>query len=139
MGIARKDEDKIEDLTSALQSEESQSIMPTYMEMRAEANIYERMDVDSYGDLLFISVDREFRGQGLATEMYERALKLLKSKGLKCAESVFSSPISQRIAKRLGFTELSRRYFKEYKTLDGSQSFPQAKDDEVSILMAISI
>jgi len=136
MGIAHKDEDNIDELIAMLESEESKNLMPTLLEMRAEANIFEAMGVESYGDFLFVSVDKEFRGQGLATEMYNRAIALLKSKGIKAAESIFTSPFSQRIANKLGFVELSKRYLKDYKTLNGGQLFPQAGDDEIAILMA---
>lgn len=135
MGIANKNEDNTEAIIASFQSEESRNLMPTFLELRTEANIFERYGVDVYGDFLFVSVDKEFRGQGLATEMYERALKLLKFKGITVVESLFTNPFSQRIANRLGFEEVSKRYLKEFKALDGSQLFPQAEEDEISIMM----
>lgn len=56
-----------------------------------QANIFDKYpDVDELADFFMASVDGEFRGQGLATEMYERAIKLFKAKGIRLCKSVLT-------------------------------------------------
>ena len=51
---------------------------------------------------------------------------------IKCE---FTSPYTQKIAKKRGFLELARIYFTEWKDEKGDKSFPKAEPEECVMLM----
>jgi len=134
-GIARKDDDPLK-LFKLLESEELLELFPNIGVLLEEANSFAKLGIDHYGDFFFVSVDRAYRGHGLAQEIYQRAIKMLKAQGVPAVQSIFSNPASQAIVRKLGFTELARLKMKDYKKSDGSVLFPQATDDDVAIVMA---
>jgi len=75
------------------------------------------------------ATDPEFRGQGLATEMYRRAIKLFSHKKIPLCKSVLTSKWTQRACKNLGFDELVQLYLKDYKDPEGKPYFPDADPD----------
>jgi len=101
-------------------------------------NIFDIYGVDQYADLTVASVDPQFRGLGLATEMYKRTLELLKSKRIPVAKSSFSSPYTRKIAQKFGFEQIRRDYFKDFRDENGEKFFHNA-DDQFSDLMAIRL
>jgi len=134
-GMARKTDDPLK-IISTLEGPELLELFPNIGGLLKEANIFEKFGIDNFGDFIFMSVDKAYRGQGLGKEMYERAMKMLKAKGVPVVQNIFSSPESQHIARKLGFTELSKKNLKDYKKRDGSVLFPQAGADDVAIVMA---
>jgi ribosomal protein S18 acetylase RimI-like enzyme len=136
-GISKGGEEELGELVSLIKSPVMKAMIPNILTLLEAADTKNRLDVESYGDFLFVSVDRNFRGQGLATEMYQRAIDVLKAERCPAAQSIFTSPHSQRIARNLGFKELSRMKLKDYKTPEGDSLFPNATDDEVAIVMAL--
>lgn len=135
IGIANKG-DNLGEFLKTFESQEFMDLGPSFEELLTQGNLCERYGVNQYGDFLFMSVDKEFRGQGLAQEMYKRCFQLLQSMNIKLAESVFTNPISQKIARDLGFVEVYRKRLLDYRAEDGRQVLPNASEDEVAILMA---
>ena len=76
--------------------------------------------------IIVTSVSTPFRGQGLASEMYKRTLTLLKEKGFPVVRSLFTSPETQAIGKKLEFTELGRIELKDEVDETGKPLFPTA-------------
>jgi len=106
----------------------------------AEANIFERYGVEHYAELMFTSVGPEYRGQGLVTEIYKRSFDLLRAKGYPLCKSSFSSPYTQKLAIRFGFTEHARRKFADFKYPDGTPIFDKVSPaEQEAILMALKL
>lgn len=85
------------------------------------------------------SVDKTYRGQGIASEMYKVTIPLLKGRGYKLVKSTFTSPYTQKISQKMGFKELARAYFNQYKDSSGQLRFPNAKDDECAVVGVLEL
>lgn len=96
-------------------------------------------DVDKYGDFFMASVGSNYRGQGLATEMYRRSIKFFKAQGVQVAKSNFTSPFTRKAAHNLGFVELKRIKFLDYKDDQGTPYLPTATEDQLCACMAVRI
>jgi len=122
-----------------LKSRKTAMILSFLTELTAKSKICETYGIDHYADFFMTSVDAEFRGQGLVTEMYRRSIALLTSKNLPVAKSVFSSPFTRKAATKLQFCELARLYLSEAKYEDGTKAYPDAGEDEFASVMALKL
>lgn len=95
-------------------------------------------ELDEYAELFMASVHSDFRGQGLAGEMYRGAVRLVQGKGLKLMKSCFTSPYTRIIGKKLGFRELAQKSFNE-EDEDGKPTFPNSKPEEVAVIAVLEI
>ncbi|CAG7833343.1 unnamed protein product [Allacma fusca] len=97
------------------ESEEQATIFGFLESAEEGIDLFEMYDVDEYAEIIMVSVDREFRGEGLATELYDKSIKMLKELGFKLTESTFTSPYTRKISQRFGYEEVSKKYFREIK------------------------
>jgi len=80
-----------------MHSAEMKKIWPFLHQLDEDSNIFKFYpDLDCYADIFMASVDRRYRGQGLATEMYESAVPFLKARGIRLVKSCFTSPFTQK-------------------------------------------
>jgi len=108
---------KGEDLCNLLPLTDSpglQRAFPVLLRLDSKIDFFEKYNVHTYIDLFMVSVDRAYRQQGLGTELYSRALCLLKTKGYSVAKCIFTSPYSQRIGRKMGFQELCSEKFIDF-------------------------
>lgn len=87
-------------------------------------------DVDAFADFFMTATAPQFRGQGLATEMYNRAILLFQANGIQLCKSVLTSPWTRKACKNLNFTEHVKLLLQDYKDQDGKQFFPDATPDQ---------
>jgi predicted GNAT family acetyltransferase len=87
-------------------------------------------DIDRYADFFMTCTSPEFRGQGLATEMYVRAIRLFQSKELKVCKSILTSPYTLKACRGLNFTENCTLFLKDYKDEQGNLYYPNATPDQ---------
>jgi GNAT superfamily N-acetyltransferase len=122
-------------------SEEMSRIMPFLHGLDEKAAIFNHYPgVDQYAELFMASVHPDFRGQGLAGEMYRGAIRLLQAKGFKLLKSCFTSPFTQKVGEKMGFRELARARFKDHTDPDGGEPvFPDAKDHEIATIGVLEI
>ncbi|CAL8073976.1 unnamed protein product [Orchesella dallaii] len=112
-----------------LRSPLSVIIRNAIIELKEKYNIHEQRNVDTFPELFIISTDKDFRGKGLATEMYKKAILKLKANGYKIVSSTFTNPLSRKIGDKLGFKEVSRLYSNDSKNEDGSSALGEAAND----------
>jgi len=105
----------------------------------AKANIYEKYGIEYLANFLLACVGREYRGKGLATEMYKRSIQLLKSKGFPLCKSAFSSPYTRKATMNLGFTEIARVYLKDFCNENGEMDFKGAGDDDCTAILCLQL
>jgi len=86
-------------------------------------------ELDCYAELFMISIEKEFRGCGLACKSYQLVADILKARGVKLLKSSFTNPYTQRIATKLGYRELARVYNRDYKDKNGDIVWPHVEDD----------
>jgi len=104
-----------------------------------ESRIYEQYGVEFFINFYTACVDPIYRGQGLATEMYVRALRFVKSfKAFSSAvvKSNLTSPYTRKICTKFGFTELARAYYNDFRDENGKLLLNGRKDDEFVAFMA---
>ncbi len=102
-----------------------------------EADIFSAYpDIDLYADFFMTTTDAQFRGQGLASEMYKRAIKFLQKKKFPLCKSVLTSPFTQKACKNLQFTEHAKLFLKDYKDSEGNPYFPNANPDQFITVVA---
>ncbi|ODM87085.1 hypothetical protein Ocin01_19597 [Orchesella cincta] len=94
----------------------------------------------------FISFDKtvvaqEYRGQGLATQMWEMSIKMVKAKKCPLIACWSSNPAIHKIGKKTGFEELVKVKINEWKYFDGERELvaPTAGEDEVVMSMVKKI
>jgi len=93
--------------------------------------VFERYpEVDKIADMFGISVDPAYQNQGIATEIYKRALILLKQKEFKVVRCGFLSPWSRKAATNLGWKELVRVYHKDVMTSAGTPLVENADPED---------
>ena len=76
-----------------------------------ESALESEFKCDHYAEISWTSVHPNWFGHGIATEMIERTLQLLKAKGYPVVTADFSHAGTKRIGQKLGFEELRRYYF----------------------------
>lgn len=84
-----------------------------------------------------VAVNTKHRGKGLASEMYSRVVRLLRSKKMTVAFSVFTSPFSRRAAEKAGFVEIDRAYFNELTDEHGVAFLPHATQNDFASVMVL--
>jgi len=82
------------------------------------------------------STGRRYRKQGLASELYQRMIRLIKGSAIPVVFSYYISPYSRRLAEKSGLVELARTQFSKVRDENGTLYLPQASDDEYCSLMA---
>lgn len=124
---------------SLIQSPELQKMIPFILQLQEDGKVFETLGVDDIATLVSVSVDRDFRLQGLATEMYRRSLAMLKAKGYVAVEGYFSNPHARKVATKLGFQQLAISYIGQYENSQGELVFPDAKSDDYVSLMSLKL
>lgn len=69
-------------------------------------DVYEAYNVDQYLTAYGLSVNSEYRGRGIATEILKARAPIFKAFGLKVTSTAFSAIGSQTAAKNVGFEEV---------------------------------
>ncbi|CAL8074511.1 unnamed protein product [Orchesella dallaii] len=137
--IREMSKDAVSPNMSLIQSPELQKMIPFILHLQEEGKVFDTLGVDEIATLVSVSVEREFRRQGLATEMYRRSLAMLKTKGYVAVEGYFSSPFARKIATKMGFQQLAISYIGQYENADGELVFQDAKPDDYVSLMALKL
>ncbi|CAG7819229.1 unnamed protein product [Allacma fusca] len=104
-----------------------------------KANLYEKCKVEHYADWLLVSVEKKYRGRGLAQELYKRSVHLAKERGLPLIKCVFSSPYSRKAGANLGFEELSSFNFTDALDENGKKFLPNATPDQKVTLGVLTL
>lgn len=79
--------------------------------------------MDKYPELFIVATDRDYRGKGLATEMYRKAIAKFRAQGYPLVSSTFTNPFSRKLGDKLGFKPVNRMEFQDFKNPDGSLVF----------------
>lgn len=95
-------------------------------------------DISHCAKLLLTSISREYRQNGLGTEMYKRSIEFLRRKGFGMVKGSFCYPETINIVDKLGFQELARLYIKDFRDENGICLFPEANSEFVA-LMALKL
>ncbi|CAG7829192.1 unnamed protein product [Allacma fusca] len=113
-----------------IQSREFQMVSKFLGSVEKQVDLFDTFGVEEYADLHFASIDKDFRGQGLASEMYNRAISLLKGLNFKLAKSSFTSPFTRKISTKLGFEQIAIKYFREIEDENGTYPYSHLPNDE---------
>ena len=125
--------------TPEINSPEAKKIISVLDQVASSVDIYEKMNVDRYAEFFLVSVDREFRGRGLAMELYDRSVALLKSNGFPYVKCIFSSPYSRRNGKKLGFEELLEKRVLDFTNEKGETLLPNAGPEQIVTLEVLKL
>jgi len=137
--IREMSKDAIAPNMSQFQSPEMKKIVPFILNLQEQGKVFDVLGVHEVATLVSLSIEREFRQQGLATEFYRRTIAFLKAKMYPAVEGCFSSPYARKIAEKLGFQELSSAYVAEYKDAKGEVVFPNAAPEDFISIMALKL
>ncbi|CAL8092428.1 unnamed protein product [Orchesella dallaii] len=119
-----------------INNKKTRAVVNVLIKLTEEANVFGKYpEITHFAEFFMVSVDRDFRGHGLASEIYERSFNMLTALKFPLIKCVFSSPYTQRIARKRGFIELGRLYFQDCKDDNGERPFPNATEDEYAVLM----
>jgi len=101
-----------------------------------QLGLFERFGVDKIAWNFVASTGRRYRQQGLASELYQRMIHLLKGQAIPVVFSYYISPFSRRLAEKSGLIELARSEFSKVRDENGTLYLPEASQDEYCSLMA---
>lgn len=101
--------------------------------------MFDKYGVESIVWNALVVVHPEYRGKGLASEMYARVVRLLRSKDMTLVFSIFTSPFSRRAAEKEGFVEIDRAYFNELRDENGAIVLPEATQNDFGSVMVLQL
>lgn len=103
-----------------------------------QADVFNRYNVDYYLSAIGLTVSRDYRGCGLATELLKARVPLMKYVGLKVTSTSFTGVGSQTAAKRAGFEELYVKTYDELKEISPRFDFKNNRS-KIFKIMALKI
>jgi len=83
--------------------------------VEGKLNVFEKFSLEQYGELFVVSVNRDYRGQGLATELFQRSYDIFRKNGDTIIKCTATSPITRKLCSNLGFVEMGSWKFSEIK------------------------
>lgn len=99
-------------------------IMEFMTKVSKDAKVYERYGVDRYISAFGLSVDPSFRGASLGGHLLRAREDVGREYNLSVTSTVFTSPISQKLAERNGFETLYQERYEDVVDDDGNELFP---------------
>jgi hypothetical protein len=125
-------------LTETFQSDDNLKIqiLKDQLVQLGKQQLMERYPEEVYAMGFLSSVSSSNRGQGLATEIYRRSVLQFRQRGFPITRNFFSSKITMKIVKSLGYEELSRIYLGKLQGKYGQLVFPMADEDFYATFMA---
>lgn len=112
------------DQESSVKSEKAQRLLAAMEDLLKKANIYEKYGVDRYIGAIGLSVDPAYRGAALGGHILSARDDIGREYNIKVSATVFSSPISQKLAARCGFEEIVTEDYDKMLDEEGNQIFP---------------
>ncbi|XP_034945523.1 dopamine N-acetyltransferase-like isoform X2 [Chelonus insularis] len=98
-----------------------------------EANVVKRYPGKKILDIKIISVDNNWRGKGIAAELFKKTMKIAKELNYDYVRCDCSSHFTSKLCKRLGFEEIFELKYKDYVDQDGKPVFtPAPPHDSIS-------
>lgn len=110
---ALKDEEDAYPVT-VYEDRASKAIIGLFERENERANLFEQFQVDKIFDFKIISVDSQFRDQGLAKKLLTETETLAKSLGFKIIKSDLTSKFSQQLTKGFGWKLAVEAIYKDY-------------------------
>lgn len=106
------------------------------------SKIYEKFGIDHFINFYSACVDSKYRGNGLASEIYNRALVYLRAHpkwSKSIVKSNITSPYTLKICQNYGFIELARVYYNDFKDENGNPLCVGWRDDEFVAFMCLQL
>lgn len=93
-----------------------------FLMARIQPDVFTRYGVECYLTALGLSVDPEFRGQGVGEQLLRARWDLCRALGIPLTVTWFSATASQILAERVGFETLTEISYEEYGEPDFTKS-----------------
>lgn len=105
--------------TDSCQHEKFKKILALFDRIEENFNVFDLYpDTDVILDGKILSVNSEYRGLGIAGCLTERALEYMKEHNIPVMHVLCSSHYSARVMEKLGFHEVYRLNYSDYKVND---------------------
>ncbi|XP_055586150.1 uncharacterized protein LOC129738859 [Uranotaenia lowii] len=102
------------------------------------ANVFDKYGVNEYLSAMGLSVEPEYRGRGIATEILRARVPLCRAVGLRLTSTCFTGPASQHAARKAGFVEDFSVEYGALAEIDKRFVFPGIEQERCSY-MSLSI
>ncbi|XP_055609196.1 uncharacterized protein LOC129756362 [Uranotaenia lowii] len=102
------------------------------------ANVFDKYGVNEYLSSMGLSVEPEYRGRGIATEILRARVPLCRAVGLRLTSTCFTGPASQHAARKAGFVEDFSVQYGALVEVDRRFVFPGIEQERCSY-MSLSI
>ncbi|XP_076686734.1 arylalkylamine N-acetyltransferase-like 2 [Andrena cerasifolii] len=106
------------------QSERGRNVMEVIVEFTKRANVYEKYGVDRYLTALGLSVHPSYRGAALGAHILNARENIGCEYNIPVTSTVFTSPISQKLATRCGYEVLLEVDYDDIVDGEGKKIFP---------------
>lgn len=82
-------------------------------------NLFDKFNVDRIFELRILSVDQNYRGQGIARSLVNESERVAAENGFKLVKLDATSLFTQKLSATLGFITASEKRFDEYRNENG--------------------
>lgn len=117
-----------------IKNKNAERVMRLMGDLTDQARIYETYNVDRYLTAVGLSVNPSYRGQALGGHILKQREKIGQTYKIPVTATVFSSPISQKLAARCGFEDLLEKDYADIKDQEGNVLFPNIKAKTVKVM-----
>lgn len=123
-------------LASKTQHEKFKKIMQLMDYIDSKFNLFELYpDIDAFVDGKILAVDPKYRGQNIAGRLTELSLDFIKENNLNLFHVLCTSHYSARVCEKMGFKEVFRVPYDEYKINDVQVFCPEKPHVAARILV----
>ncbi|KAK7600811.1 hypothetical protein V9T40_008252 [Parthenolecanium corni] len=103
--------------------EKYKNIFSFLYDINRDLNLFAKYRVDQIFECRILSVDQNYRGQGLAQRLLEKSLEVAEEAGIKLFKQDATSFYTQKIAENMGFVSVFELRYKAYRNDDGKIIF----------------
>jgi GNAT superfamily N-acetyltransferase len=117
----KSEELKLKD--NEIKDQRLEDLMNFFIYVQEKDKIFERLNIEEYFYIAVVSVHSAYRGQRIATKLFEASFELAKVKGFNITSVDCSSVYTSKIAENLGMELMTTVTYDEYNNYLGKQLF----------------
>lgn len=117
-----------------IKSENGKKVMKIIDELSKKANVYEKYGVDKYMTAFGLSVSPSYRGAALGGHLLDARVDIGREYNIPVTSTMFTSPISQKLAARCGFETLLEKDYVDMVDEKGNQVLPDIKVKSLKVM-----
>ncbi|XP_070498705.1 uncharacterized protein [Chironomus tepperi] len=125
--VGSDEQSYFERIRDECKTESAKSLMNYMIAADAKVDLFEKFNVDSLFEIMFLAVLKEYGRQGIGYELCKYSIDIAKKNDLKLVSSLFTGRNTQVIGRKLGFEVAFEESFNNYSF--NGQTFAERNND----------